>query len=82
MSNPRHAKIKWQCRRGMLELDLVLNRFIENQLNALDESQLETFERLLSAQDPELYDWLMGQTLPSDPEIAAFVRFIHLCNRF
>ena len=74
----RKAKIKWQCRRGMLELDLLLNGFIDKHLDKLTEAQVATFEQLLSANDVDLYTWLMGSGSPNDKELASFVKYIQL----
>ncbi len=54
-------RIRWQCRRGMLELDLVLNRFVERDLAGLDPGQLQVFKDLLNEQDPMLLAWVMEQ---------------------
>jgi antitoxin CptB len=54
-------RIRWQCRRGMLELDLVLNRFVEQELAGLDPAQLQVFKELLNEQDPMLLAWVMEQ---------------------
>jgi antitoxin CptB len=54
-------RIRWQCRRGMLELDLVLNRFVEQELDGLDSGQLQVFRELLNEQDPMLLAWIMEQ---------------------
>lgn len=72
------AKLTWHCRRGMLELDLILQRFLTHQLETLTPSQLELFERLLTAQDPDLYAWLMGYETPVDKELREIVTFIQL----
>ncbi len=61
----RKAKIKWHSRRGMLELDLILGRFIENRLIRLSENQINAFEELLNCIDPELFSWLMGYSTPT-----------------
>ncbi len=56
-------RIRWQCRRGMLELDLVLNRFIEQDLAGLTPAELETFRQLLEEPDPWLLAWVMEQEI-------------------
>jgi len=73
---PSHAKLIWNCRRGMLELDLVLAQFIEQHMKHLNDQQLCVFERLLNYPDPDLYAYLMGQSLPDDEEIKQFVAYI------
>lgn len=64
-----------ECRRGMLELDFLLERFLHNQYPKLSSQQQTTFARLLTYSDPQLLDWLTGVDLPSDPELAELVAF-------
>ncbi len=76
----KKARLTWQCRRGMLELDLMLKHFIDNYWESLaaDEIGLLHFEQLLAFPDPELFSWLMGQTQPSTQELADLVQRIQL----
>ena len=74
----KKAKLTWHCRRGMLELDLILQRFLATQVEQLTEQQIDLFERLLTAQDPDLYAWLMGYEAPVDKELREIVAFIQL----
>ena len=76
VSPQKKAKLTWHCRRGMLELDLILQRFLAHQLDMLTDPQVELFERLLTAQDPDLYAWLMGYEAPVDKELRDIVTFI------
>ncbi len=59
-------RIRWQCRRGMLELDLVLNRFLERDLAGLDADQLQVFKALLDEADTHLLAWVMEQEAVPD----------------
>ena len=54
-------RIRWQCRRGLLELDLLLQRFLEHELPGLEPAQLQVFKQLLNEADTELLAWEMGQ---------------------
>jgi antitoxin CptB len=54
-------RIRWRCRRGMLELDLVLAAFLERHLNSLGPRSLATLRKLLELPDPELFDLVMGR---------------------
>lgn len=74
------ARFVWHCRRGMLELDLVLQAFLAKGLDKLGTEQIKHFDMLLSCTDPELYAWLMGHQLPEDPELAEIVTLIRNCN--
>ena len=61
-----HDRIRWNCRRGMLELDLVLNAFVERHLDGLDATELEVFQAVLAYPDPMLLAVVMGQAEPED----------------
>ncbi len=67
---------RWQCRRGMLELDLLLNNFVDKKVNNLNATQKQTFELLLSYPDQTLLDLLLGNSVSSDSSIANLVRQI------
>lgn len=54
-------RIRWQCRRGLLELDLLLNRFLEQELAGLNPQQLQVFRELLDEPDTVLLAWVMAQ---------------------
>lgn len=75
-SEKRYARLKWACRRGMLELDVLLMPFVEKGFHELDEQQQEHFERLLTADDPDLYAWFMGHQACDDPEFKAMIEHI------
>jgi antitoxin CptB len=72
----RVVDYRWQCRRGMLELDLLLNNFVEKRAKALTEKQKESFELLLSYPDQTLLDLLLGNTISSDETISEIVEQI------
>lgn len=58
--------MRWRCRRGMLELDLVLNAFVARHLASLDAPQTAALLRLLDRIDPELFDLVMGRAEAAD----------------
>jgi len=60
------ARIRWACRRGMLELDLFLMRFFENRYAHLTEIERQNFSDLLTYPDPDLFQWFMGYILCSE----------------
>lgn len=81
ISTKRRAKIIWQCRRGMLELDLMLGHFLQHHLDVLSEEQLLAFEHLLENTDPDLYAWLMGYETPAKKEFVEIVTYIRLHDK-
>lgn len=66
-------RLRWQCRRGMLELDHLLGRFLEVGYAELDVDERRVFERLLGQQDTLLSDWFMSRAEAPDAELAALV---------
>ncbi|HAU4912655.1 TPA: succinate dehydrogenase assembly factor 2, partial [Aeromonas hydrophila] len=48
------SRLKWACRRGMLELDVIFMPFFEHEFDGLSEAEQQTFIRLLECEDPEL----------------------------
>ncbi|AEF02397.1 succinate dehydrogenase assembly factor 2 family protein [Alteromonas sp. KS69] len=72
----RRARLKWACRRGMLELDVLLMPFVDEAFDSLDYEQQEIFERLLTSDDPDLFAWFMGHQQCQDPELAGMVSTI------
>lgn len=65
--NVSFSRIQWACRRGMLELDLLLARFLEKQYANLSEAECLQLMHLLNEEDTSLYAWLMGQESPPTP---------------
>ncbi|MEQ1774333.1 MAG: succinate dehydrogenase assembly factor 2 [Burkholderiales bacterium] len=71
----RH-RIHWDCRRGLLELDLVLQRFTEGYLDALDAGQMAAFKELLAYDDNDLLDMVMGRAEPVNARLAAVLEML------
>ena len=59
--NPAFKRVRWRARRGLLELDIVLGRFIEAHYAQLDEAGRQTFEVLLDMPDNPLWDMIAGR---------------------
>jgi antitoxin CptB len=63
-------RIRWHCRRGLLELDLILERFNQKYLDGLDAVQLEQFKELLALDDNHLLDLIMERSAVTDQRLA------------
>ena len=57
-------RTRWRCRRGLLELDLILNRFLETHYARLDAVQRRQFNDILEEADNDLLDLAMGRREP------------------
>lgn len=53
-------RLRWQCRRGMLELDYLLETYLDHAYAALSRADKALFEDLLRHHDPDLQSWLLG----------------------
>lgn len=77
MSNSdKFARLRWNCRRGMLELDILLGNFLENQYSLLSETEQKYFEQLLACQDQELFNWLVHLEQPENDNFKIMVNRI------
>jgi antitoxin CptB len=70
------ARLRWQCRRGMLELDAILQPFFERHFIMLTPSKQEQFERLLTCSDQDLFSWFIGSAKPQDPSLLEIINII------
>ena len=69
-------RMRWAARRGMLELDLVLEPFVQARYAGLDDTDRERFQQLMLCEDQDLFAWFMQRQKPEDPEHAAIVEQI------
>ncbi|MBQ9682671.1 MAG: succinate dehydrogenase assembly factor 2 [Neisseriaceae bacterium] len=75
--NNYQRKVRWQMRRGLLELNIVFNRFIDNGGFAqLDEQELRILEDILTWNDQDLLQVMLGCKTVEEPFQAALIRKI------
>lgn len=73
---PSTPSVRWQCRRGMLELDMLLLPFFDTEYEQLDIEHKKAFIDLLVYPDQELYGYLIGRDLPDGPVLQSMVQRI------
>ena len=69
----RLQRIRWRCRRGMLENDLILARFLDARGDSLNDEDVASLDRLLDLSDPALWELLGGKADVPDRALAALV---------
>lgn len=69
-------RLIWACRRGMLELDLVLQRFLDEAYPALAETDKVLFQQLLECEDQDLFGWLLRREVPNSDSVVRIVALI------
>ncbi len=60
------GRLRWRCRRGMKELDILLARYMDERFCAASPQEREAFGRLLEIQDPVIYAYCLGQERPPE----------------
>jgi antitoxin CptB len=76
VSDAELRRLRWRCRRGMLENDLVLQRFLDRHAAALDPERLAQLNELLELGDNDLWDLLSGRRECADARLEAMVRML------
>ena len=72
----RYRRLRWQCRRGMKELDQLLTRYLDGQYTAASENDKSAFHALLELSDPELVGYLLQRREPGSEIIARGIDII------
>lgn len=70
------SRLKWHCRRGMKELDVMLTRYLEEYYPYAPETEQATFRELLDLSDPLMYAYFLGYETPSNPDLMALIEKI------
>jgi antitoxin CptB len=61
------GRVAWRCRRGLKELDTLLERYLAGRYRNADLSERQAFAMLLELPDPTLQAYLLGSAAPADP---------------
>ena len=69
-------RIRWRCRRGMLELDIVLQEFVDKHYMQLDEIELKHFDTLLSLPDNDLWDMITSKKKVKDIKLQPVLQLL------
>ena len=72
----RLSRLRWHCRRGMRELDVLLMRYFEQQYPTAGTARQQAFEALLDLQDPVILAYLTGAQIPERQDIADVIQQI------
>lgn len=81
MNDPREKRLRWRARRGTRELDALIGGWLDHVYPAADEARRQAFDELLDAQDPDLWDWVMGHAQPPRADWQAIIDDIRTRHR-
>lgn len=69
-------RARWRCRRGLLELDIVLQRFMDKHYQQLSETELQQLTTLLDLSDNDLWDMITTRKEPEDASLWPVLRLL------
>ena len=72
----KKSRLLWQCRRGIKEMDIIFQDFINHLYDQLTDDKKNAFSRLLDEQDLDILNWIMGKDKPRDNELVNIVNII------
>lgn len=75
------SRLRWQCRRGMLELDILLQNYLDRRYANADANEQDAFRRLLTLSDQELFDYFFGALAPLDAQLRNVIEHIRCAAR-
>lgn len=70
------SRLRWRCRRGMRELDVVMVYYLEHRYGEASAEDQAAFRQLIECQDPEILDFLTGRALPQGEALQRVVEVI------
>ncbi len=77
MQREDYERLRWRCiRRGLLEVDIALTRFLDELFNDLSEEQQRAFVELADMEDHDLWHLISGQADCADPRLAPIVALL------
>jgi antitoxin CptB len=79
MTQAEMNRLRWRCRRGLLENDIVLERFLATHGPHLEGEHLSAFQALLDCSDDELWSLVSGRSECRDPALGELVRLLRSC---
>jgi succinate dehydrogenase flavin-adding protein (antitoxin of CptAB toxin-antitoxin module) len=79
MNEVEMNRLRWRCRRGLLENDLVLERFLQAHGSQLEGERLSAFRALLDYSDDDLWGLVSGRMECRDPALGELVQLLRSC---
>tara|TARA_R110000782_G_scaffold186176_9_gene276416 strand:- start:3817 stop:4065 length:249 start_codon:yes stop_codon:yes gene_type:complete len=71
-----HSRLLWRCRRGIREMDIVLQDFLNQSYNTLSDTDKNSFSQLLDEADLDILNWIMGKDIPENDGIKNIITLI------
>ena len=72
------SRLLWRCRRGIKEMDIILQDFVNNSYEQLSNENKNAFSSLLDEQDLDILNWIMGKSEPTDSKLIGIINIIKI----
>jgi antitoxin CptB len=79
MDRLQRERLRWKCRRGLLELDLVFERFFQGEGKALSPGDAAALSELLDQSDNDLWDLVIGRSDRVDARLRGILARLRAC---
>lgn len=76
MQEEHIRRLRWQCRRGIKEVEVLLIPFFEDKYPGLSDEDKQLFEKLLDQHDVEMFEWFTHRSKPEAPDLAHIVSMV------
>jgi len=70
------SRLRWRCRRGTKELDIVMNRYLQERYSTASVEEQASFNELLDIEDPIIFDWMLNKTQPEAENLQALIKIL------
>jgi len=70
------SRLRWQCRRGLRELDELLIRYLDSRYPVADDDEKAAFRAVLELPDPDLNGYLLHRQSPASESVAGVIKRI------
>ena len=68
------SRLRWRCRRGIKEMDIILQRCLEQNYPTLPPQQKILFDQILDETDLDILDWILGRSHPDNVEYVELIQ--------
>lgn len=75
------SRLLWRCRRGIKEMDIILQDFIHESYDKLNDKNKNAFSKLLDEQDLDILNWIIGKDDPINDQLTDIINIIKKSRR-
>ncbi|MFT7459654.1 MAG: antitoxin CptB [Planctomycetota bacterium] len=68
------SRLRWRCRRGIKEMDLILQYFLEHDYPTLSSEDKTVFDEILDETDLDILDWVLDRAEPDRTEYKTIIK--------